>query len=156
MNMNDNNLSILNPKGACACSCADCKSMCRRPCWPLPREVKALIEAGHADRLMLDYWEGDFHDDEHDRVYIPCGANPGHERCTAPESISLLRTGCVFQSKNGLCELHTCGLKPIEGRLAHHDMDNSSDIHEAVARAWDTEEGRAIVTRWARCVGHRD
>lgn len=147
------------------CSCERCQTMCRRPCWPVPSDVRALIEAGEGGKLMLDYWVGSFTSD-HDNTYIVCPANSGHEGTAAPEEgsgfgfgfafmcstgSSPLHKGCVFQ-KDGLCTLHDRGLKPAEGKAAHHALKRP-DLHEDVARHWDTEEGRAIVASWCALVG---
>lgn len=143
------------------CSCVDCQSMCRRPCWPIPSDVQALMEAGEGNRLMLDYWVGGFDDDtKYDNIYVICPANPGHEGANAPEGgfellfrplQSSLYSGCVFQ-KDGLCELHERQLKPTEGRAAHHAL-NQPKLHEEVARYWDTEDGRNVVAAWCERVG---
>lgn len=139
------------------CDCPACRSMCRRPCWPIPSEVRALIDAGYGNRLMLDYWVGDFSGEYlRDNTYIICPANPGHEGSTAPDYgfslfLSPLHTGCVFQ-KSGLCELHERKLKPAEGRAAHHAV-YQPELHKDVARHWDTDEGRAVVALWCVSVG---
>lgn len=99
---------------------------------------------------MLDYWVGSF-ESNNKNTYIVCPANPGHEGTAAPEFAFSLRKGCVFH-KDGLCTLHDRGLKPAEGRAAHHALELPA-LHEDVARHWDTEEGRAIVASWCALVG---
>lgn len=142
------------------CSCRICKGYCARPCWPLPSEIAPIVSAGEGARLMLDWWDNDFHGGAHDHVYIVCPALSGHEGGMAPE-VSLmdsllmgrrgpLHGGCVFYRK-GLCELHDRGLKPTEGRVCHHAGDQSW-VHEEVARRWDTDEGRAAVAAWCSTV----
>lgn len=143
------------------CSCSACRRMCKRPCWPIPAEVQPLIDAGEGKRLMLDWWEGDFHGGEHDRVYLVSPASPGCEGGTAPEmeftdlfSVMLggstpLHAGCVFDDGKG-CVLHARGLKPLEGRAAHHAGKQGSNLHKDVAREWDTEEGRTVVAQWCK------
>jgi len=139
------------------CSCRVCKGMCKRACWPTPQEAQALLDAGYADRLMLDAWIGGF-DDSYEDVYIVCPSTPGYCGGLAPGlgddfnwmdvfgDGALANGGCVMQ-KNGLCMLHDKGLKPIEGRVAHHSKD-SDNLHEAVARTWDSDVGRAVVERF--------
>jgi len=119
------------------CDCDKCRQMCTRPCWPLPEEIEAIINAGFGSRLMLDYWVGGINGD----IGIVSPAITGSEGQRAP----YWPVGnCTF-SKNGLCELHgVC--KPYEGRIAHHS--GSPDHHENVAMAWDTELGNSVVNKW--------
>lgn len=125
-----------------SCQCDICNSMCTRPCWGTPAEIEAIIDAGLWGNLMLDYWIGDKYD-----IYIPCGASPGRE-CKVAGSWP---TGVCAFFKNGGCSLHAAGLKPIEGRVAHHDEGiNPPGIHEKVAMAWDTPEGHRVVDRVRR------
>lgn len=148
--------AMSNPllKDSPPCSCSTCKGMCVRPCWPIPSEILPLIESGYTSSLMLDWWEGDFHDGEHDRVYIVCPSSPGREGNYAPDFLGL-QSGCIFLTQKGLCRLHPLGLKPTEGRVAHHSIggDNGYNIHRAVAETWDTEQGRDIVNAWCEKVG---
>ncbi len=125
------------------CSCEICKSMCRRPCWGTPQEIRKLINSGYGDRLYIDYWARNERD-----IEILCGALKGHEGQRAP-FIPSSKQGCTFW-KEGLCQLHDAKLKPAEGRHAHHStcMNEDSSIHEAIADMWDTKEGRKIVKHW--------
>lgn len=147
------------------CSCHVCVDYCKRPCWPIPAEALRLIDAGYANRLMADAWIA-----EEGPIWLLCGANPGYEGKNASgldgymnmmfgllemlAGTTPLNSGCIFL-RNGLCELHDAGLKPFEGRVAHHSRD-SGDIHEAVAAAWNNDEGRAIIARWRTLVGCPD
>lgn len=125
-----------------ACTCFKCSSMCRRPCWGKPHEIRHLIENGYGRYLMLDYWTCE---DEPD-IAILCPALKGSERMRAP-FIPQSKDGCIFW-RDGLCELHDLNLKPIEGRLAIHDSPHHEDIHEKVAQLWNTEEAKAMVADW--------
>ena len=42
---------------------------------------------------------------------------------------------CTFRSAEG-CELHALGLKPMEGRLAHHDR-NTDAVRMSVLAHWN-------------------
>lgn len=145
------------------CSCSTCQSMCKRPCWPTPSEVLKLIEAGHAHKLMLDYWVGNFGPEKYSfDTMVVCPANPGKESISIADGGIFsffdffgdsggICSGCVFQVE-GLCSLHDAHLKPAEGRVAHCQVKNT-DLHEQVARTWDTDEGRAVVIKWCEIVG---
>jgi hypothetical protein len=61
--------------------------------------------------------------------------------------------GCTFL-REGRCELHGTGLQPLECRFCHHDRPGQGPAcHAAIERDWDTDAGRALVTRWARLTG---
>lgn len=127
-----------------ACACEDCVQMCvETPCWGTPAEAQALIQAGYGGRLMLDRWVGGIVTDV-DQIDILGPAIVGREGKPAPSR----RWGrCTFLTKEGRCELHGSGLKPIEGRLAHHD-GTPDEVHEAVAATWENPEAVALVAAW--------
>lgn len=52
---------------------------------------------------------------------------------------------CSLQDGNGLCTIHA--LKPSEGRVSHHSQTHAQavEIHNAVGKSWNSEEGRAVV-----------
>jgi hypothetical protein len=132
------------------CSCDHCKKQCSHPCWPLPEEAQALIDAGYGDSLMVDWWA------RGEDLYLLCPATTQQQGNFAPESWTFHSDTCVFFNKDGLCELHDLKLKPVEGRIAHHShythRNNLSwDIsrsHEHIAMTWDNEEAQKIVTKW--------
>jgi hypothetical protein len=142
------------------CSCDRCRTMCRRPCWPSPAEVRVLIDKGYAPKLMLDWWIGP------PDIYLICPANPGRGGKPAPRGpdmlaflfggASELTSGCIMQSKSGKCKIHK--LKPIEGRKAMHVAERSASdrTHEAVAMLWKTKEGRDTVKLWKETVGYKE
>lgn len=140
-------MSILNIIKPTECSCDKCKTMCHGPCWGTVEDIKRIIEAGLESRLQVDWYEGD-DDGEDTEVLTP--ALKGREM---EYSLSYPRSlrGCTFWN-NGLCDLHASGLKPTEGKLAHHsiigDKKIHQDIHMAVLETWRTDEGRALVALW--------
>lgn len=88
---------------------------------------------------MLDYWTGDV------PIYIVAPAIVGYEKQEAP---FLPHGRCAFLVA-GRCQLHDLGLKPTEGRLAHHDGRGGADLHEALAQSWDNDEAQAFADAWA-------
>jgi hypothetical protein len=114
--------------------------MCQAPCCGTPAEINALIEAGYGDRLMLDDWPGD------EDMMKP--ALKGHERQKAPWATKT-EEGCTFW-KEGKCELHDTGLKPMHARLAHHDNtdDDWRDICAELKKTWQGEEAEICITNW--------
>lgn len=127
-----------------SCDCEECRSMCHRPCWGTPKELKRLIDAGYSDRLMKDYWT----EANGERTEILSPALKGHEKQGAP-FFPRSEKGCTFW-KDGLCELHDLGLKPSEGRLAHHSTshDKECTLHDEIHQTWDSDEGRALCATW--------
>ena len=123
-----------------SCTCDQCKNMCRRPCWPTPTEAKRLIEAGFANKLMLDWWSAP------DNIYILAPASVGRECKKAP--FNPASNWCVFYNNLGLCDLHDKNLKPYEGRVASHDI--GTGVHKDVALMWDTKEAKDLVGAWSK------
>lgn len=127
------------------CDCEECKAMCKRPCWPTPEDAQAILDAGLGGRMMLDGWNPS---EEHPKgILLLAPACPGHEGTNAPINP---RKSCTFLNAEGQCELHSLGLKPKEGRAAHHASTYKGNIHLAVAESWIGEEGEEIVDRWCK------
>lgn len=104
------------------CSCATCKFMCKRsPCFPTPSDALKLINAGHKDKLMVT-------------AYLGMGFVMW---VVAPMQTN---TGCIFHNNDGLCDLHSSGLKPTEGKLAIHDRSDDG-LRESICETWATDEG---------------
>lgn len=131
------------------CSCRDCVKMCEdRPCWPIPEEAEKLINAGYADKLMLDYWVGGGPNDEDIHILGP--ATVGREGRHAP----FIPYGrCTLLTDKGLCPLHDKGLKPFEGRMATCKEQDGIELHEYTAMTWNSNKGREVVARWQELMG---
>lgn len=130
------------------CQCDKCKSFCRRPCWPLPQEAQAIIDAGYGRRLMIDRWSADSKHKED--IFILCPANPGYEGKTAPFNPM---QGCTFYDDSGLCELHNAKLKPIEGRKSHHKNNSPRETHVLIVETWDEDNAKDLIKTWQNIVG---
>lgn len=128
------------------CTCTHCKADCAIPCWPLPSEALAIIEAGYGAKLMLDW--SDFVRDR--KIWFLSPALPGFEGKEAPENYHAqinLKRPCVMQDKQGLCTLHKFGLKPKEGRATHHTVSRPN-LRRSLITFWNTVEGQMVVERW--------
>lgn len=135
------------------CSCKKCQSKCSRPCWPLPEEAQAIIDAGFGDRLMIDYWAKVTGKD----TELLCPALVGYEGEFAPW---WTRGMCTFYDTAGLCVLHDLGLKPVEARVAPHSQFeyhknkdhqyNFNSLHEMVSKTWENKEARKIIKQWRK------
>lgn len=114
--------------------------MCEAPCCATPQEALKLMDAGYGDRLMLDDWP--------DAETMLKPALKGHEGQKAPWETST-HEGCTFW-KNGKCELHYTGLKPMHAVLAHHNLTKQeyTVISEKIIKSWDTKKGDKAIIRW--------
>lgn len=138
------------------CTCAKCVSDCHRtPGWPMPDEARKLIDAGYADRLMLDWW-CDYPED----VYLLCPAAQGcagDRAPTGPEGPMGMFSGwtkgrCVLLTDDR-CEVHDVA-KPCECRVTDHAVDGATISavreHEIVV-AW--RGAQELVAEWCEIVG---
>jgi hypothetical protein len=101
------------------CSCEKCQQMCRtRPCLPTPDEAAQLDKT-----MRVDFGVG---------TLVTSPAMVGREG----ETVDGFATGVCVYFKDGLCDLHAQGRKPLEGRLAHHSIP------------WQLPRGH-VVSLWA-------
>ncbi len=100
--------------------------MCRHSaCLPTPDEARTLIKAGYGPRLARYEWTTD----------IPNAIGPALKGFEG-HILHLTKGGpCTFHLEDGRCELHALGLKPLEGRLAHHDR-NWMAVRAQVLKTW--------------------
>lgn len=152
--------------------CSGCNNgirMCYNfPCMGTLKEIKAIIKAGYAKSLMLDYWVGSGENEEFDKIRfnpfkedVPY-LNPaivGLESKKAP----FARHGKCTLLVDNKCSLHEQGLKPIGGKIACCKVDQvyinengkykHIDNRIAILHTWNTEEGRAVIEEWKKEVG---
>ena len=124
------------------CDCERCSNMCKAPCCGTIDDIQKLIDAGYGSRLMLDDWPGDTD------VIKP--AMKGYEGNKAPWECRT-EEGCTFW-KDGKCELHQSGLKPTQGRLAHHDntIHQVFEIEDLIRDSWKDDKGKEIIEKWKK------
>jgi hypothetical protein len=106
-------------------------------------DLGKIIEAGYADRLMLDYWGTDFDTED---ILILAPAIKDYCKKHAP----FFPIGTCNFFNGGLCEIHQ--IKPLEGKT-NSCKPPHYDIHFRLAQTWDTEEGRKLVEKWKLLVG---
>lgn len=125
-----------------ACDCNVCSAMCHAPCTGTPEEMKKIIDAGYGDRLCLDDWE--------DEAVDLHPALKGWEGEKAPYSVYSSQ-GCTFW-KDGKCELHDKGLKPLGGRFAHHDLPQEEwrKIEPYLEKAWSNKAAKELIEQWRK------
>jgi hypothetical protein len=122
------------------CSCSICVSYCRRPGWWTVEEAARAIEAGYADRMMLEM--------SPDRSFGVL--SPAFRGCEVQFAMNeYASSGCTFL-KDARCELHATGLTPLECRFCHHDRSGQGPLcHADIERDWNTAAGRALLVRWS-------
>ena len=126
-----------------SCTCDSCKAMCSRPCYTTPRDAERLINAGFAGRLRAE----NSYDYE---TYVISPSFKGREGIDDSAHDWHQHQGCTFQDKDGLCELHSLGLKPLEARLVIHNGHPSSNkipknLHGRIVDLWKTNRGRRTI-----------
>ena len=123
------------------CACERCSAMCASStCLPTPDEARALIRAGFADRLATYKFS------PHDTALRFVGPAPAGQE--GARDVPHNRVACTFH-KDGLCELHHIRLKPLEGRLAHHDRP-WLPIREHVAGTWKGRKFHSVAAQLDR------
>lgn len=119
------------------CKCSKCQSQCEAaPCLGTPEDIKKIIEAGYADKLMITDWH----------VGMVIGKMNRPIKMVQAEHTA---SGCIF-FKEGLCELHACGLKPTEGKLSHHSTTMESytsrkSLSYNVAKEWEDLDNAELI-----------
>ena len=141
--MSSNSLAKKYPPSP-PCSCDICLNYCKRPGWWTIEEAAKAIEAGHAERMMLEVSpELSF------GVLSP--AFKGNEGGVAVQLFAA--EGCTFL-KDNLCELFGTGFQPLECRFCHHSRRRLGErCHLAIEKEWYTKEGQALVIQWGKLTG---
>jgi hypothetical protein len=127
------------------CSCNECVSFCKRPGWWTIEEAEKAIEAGLANRMMLEVApEFSF------GVLSP--AFKGNEVNYAMQLFA--EQGCTFL-KDNRCELFGSGNQPLECRFCHHDRaGQGKDCHRDIENDWNSERGKRLIVRWGNITGY--
>ena len=123
------------------CSCEVCKNYCKRPGWWTVSQAKDAIAKGVGSRMMVEVSpEREF------GVLSP--AFKGCEGGIALQEFSA--NGCCFFT-DGLCELHSVGLLPLECAFCHHERKGRGlACHADLERDWKTELGKQLVNKWLK------
>ena len=133
------------------CDCERCSRMCHAPCCGTPDDIRRLIDAGYADRLMLDDW-----DEGIKPVDMLKPALKGAESQRAPWETESMR-GCTFW-RDGKCELHKLGLKPSQGKLALHGQtrEQGDEINDYIRKNWkETAATKKLIALWKKAVKYK-
>lgn len=124
-----------------SCDCDICKSMCHRtPCLGTPEDIEKIIDAGFGHKIMGTIWG--------------TGKLMGWTKHLITMFQPQMNNTCVFL-ENNLCTLRGCGLKPTEGKLAHHTRTNEHNMADRsiawnVAKTWLAPENQETINRVER------
>ena len=125
------------------CSCDICKGYCIRPGWWTVKEAEKAIEAGLANRIMLE-----ISPERNFGVLSP--AFKGNEVNFALQIFS--KNGCTFFHE-GLCELFDTELQPLECRFCHHNRKGLGlKCHSDIEQDWKTKRGQKLVIKWIKII----
>lgn len=119
------------------CKCKQCKAQCLdTPCLGTPSDIVRLVISGYADKLAKTVWAV--------RTVLT-----GEVPIMMVQLIQQDDGSCIMY-ENGLCKLHTLGLKPTEGKLSHHVIDKRNigirkSIAYNVAKTWLSEDNKNLV-----------
>jgi len=126
------------------CSCEVCVGFCDRPGWWTVTQADQAIQAGYAQRMMLEL--------SPDRTFgVLSPAFKGCEGNLALEIFS--KNGCTFL-KNGLCELFESGFEPLECLFCHHERSGQGVLcHQDLEDDWNSHRGKLLVEQWGTLNG---
>lgn len=125
------------------CACDICTGYCRRPGWWTVKEATAAINAGYANRMMLEI-----------APELTFGVlAPAFKGCEGGIALNVFANqGCNFL-KNNLCELHGTGLMPLECRFCHHEhLGLGQQCHLDLEKDWHTPEGQILIKQWGELI----
>jgi hypothetical protein len=112
---------------------------CARPGWWAVAEAARAIEAGYAQRMMLEV-----------APEFTFGVlSPAFKGCEMQLALNEFASyGCTFFTNNK-CELHGTGYQPLECRYCHHDrLGMGPKCHADIEKDWNTPAGQALILRW--------
>ena len=126
------------------CACDVCLTYCTRPGWWTVEEAERAIEAGYANRMMLEV-----------APELTFGVlSPAFKGCEGFYAVDqFARNKCTYLKENR-CELFGTGHQPLECRFCHHDRRGvGPKCHADLERDWNTPAGQVLVAKWITQVG---
>jgi hypothetical protein len=126
------------------CSCEVCRNYCARPGWWTVKEAAKAIDAGYANRMMLEMAPD-----------LSFGVlSPAFKGCEANFALTIhAQNGCTFLKEN-LCELFGKDIQPLECRYCHHDrIGMGEQCHLDLETDWNTPVGQAVIAQWGTMTG---
>jgi hypothetical protein len=129
------------------CSCEICMNYCIRPGWWTVDEAARAIDAGYANRMMLEM-----------APELTFGVlSPAFIGCEGNFALNIFaKQGCNFFIENK-CELFGTGVQPLECRFCHHErIGKGKKCHADIEDEWNTLKGQTLVRKWAKLIGFEE
>lgn len=153
-----------------SCKCRACVDACKHmPGWMTPLEATAAIEAGMARDLMMDWFEPDLKYGNRIRIFVLCPAAEDHRGSKAAEMDELFPENRGFMTffaaavpqrcvllKKDRCSIHDSGFKPSQCKAALGCNTKVGLDKVDMIAAWDTDDGRALISRWEKLVDFKE
>ena len=138
--MNNDRLANKYPPSK-PCSCDICLNYCRRPGWWTVEQATRAIDAGYANRMMLEM-------SPELTFGVLSAAFKGNEENVAMNLFE--DQGCTFL-KDNLCELFGTGFQPLECQFCHHTRRGlGKKCHSAIENDWFSQAGQRLVIKWCK------
>ena len=121
------------------CRCRYCREQCKTPCIGTPSDIQKLIEHGYKDKLEIC----------ENTAGIVLGLTDKTTTIVAPKRTE--SGACIFFNEEKLCDLHSLGLKPLEGKLSFHTtmvekkFIPKRSISWSILKEWEDPENKQIV-----------
>ena len=128
------------------CTCDVCLAYCARPGWWTVEEAARAIEAGYANRMMLEV-----------SPELTFGVLlPAFNGCEGSFAVNqFARSKCKFL-KDDRCKLFGTDHQRLECRFCHHERRGQGiKCHAALEKDWKTPVGQALVEKWIEQIGLR-
>jgi hypothetical protein len=127
------------------CSCNTCKAMCKTAvCMGTPIDIAKLILNGYSDSIEpVIYMAG-----------MRAGIGPIQTYQLKWDDV---KGQCCQLDDNNLCKLHTSGLKPVEGKIANHDITGIfKQPSHVIALLWEHPQYESLVNNIANHINFGD
>jgi hypothetical protein len=122
-----------------SCACSLCRDMCKTvPCMGTPGDILRIINNGFIEKLIWTDWAA--------------GVKFGIDPVTMIQPRQLPNGHCSFLTADNKCELHDKGIKPIEGKLAAHNVSGFR-LSYVVARTWFFKRNDRTIELIAKAYG---
>jgi len=128
------------------CTCDVCLAYCTRPGWWTVEDASRAMDAGYANRMMLEV-----------EPKLTFGVlSPAFKGCEGSFGTNqFARNKCTFLM-DARCELFGTGHQPLECRFCHHERRGQGiKCHVALEKDWKTPAGQELVEKWIKQVGLR-
>lgn len=162
LTIKERNKKIKSAKKVECKGCNEGKQMCKtRPCWGTVDDFKRIIDAGHADKLMIDYYNNASINGGNN-IYFLSGAS---NHCQGSKAIWNPKGTCIFFEKDklskkgivfteGKCLIHD--IKPTIGAVACCKKRQDKEFIHACLLTWTTRKGKKLISDWKKMVNYVD